>query len=142
MPESQPADVLGQPFTLPCGARLDNRILKSAMSEILGTDDQAPTPRLATLYKTWAAGGAGLLVTGNVMVDRSALGEPGNVVLEDERDFALFQAWAKAGHREGGHLWMQINHPGKQSPRFLSAAPVAPSAIPLGAGLELSLIHI
>lgn len=106
------------------------------MSEILGTDDQAPTPRLATLYKTWAAGGAGLLVTGNVMVDRSALGEPGNVVLEDERDFALFEAWATAGRREGGHLWMQINHPGKQSPRFLSAAPVAPSAIPLGAGLE------
>lgn len=136
MPESPSADVLGQSFTLPCGARLDNRILKSAMSEILGTADHAPTPRLARLYKTWAEGGAGLLVTGNVMVDRAALGEPGNVVLEDERHMALFEAWAKAGRREGGHLWMQINHPGKQSPRFLSAEPVAPSAIPLGEGLE------
>ncbi|MFT5356034.1 MAG: 2,4-dienoyl-CoA reductase-like NADH-dependent reductase (Old Yellow Enzyme family) [Polyangiales bacterium] len=136
MPDSQPADVLGQSFTLPCGVRVNNRILKSAMSEILGTDYHAPTARLAQLYKTWAEGGAGLLITGNVMVDRSALGEPGNVALEDERDMALFRAWAEAGRASGAHLWMQINHPGKQSPRFLSATPVAPSAISLGAGLE------
>jgi len=31
---------------------------------------------------------------------------------------------------------MQINHPGKQIPRFLSREPVAPSAIPLGRGLD------
>lgn len=32
------------------------------------------------LYHQWAQGGVGLQVTGNVMVDRRALGEPRNVV--------------------------------------------------------------
>ncbi|MCO4763385.1 MAG: 2,4-dienoyl-CoA reductase, partial [Myxococcales bacterium] len=29
-------------------------------------------------------------------------------------------------------VWMQLNHPGKQSPSLLSKQPVAPSAVPLG----------
>ncbi|WP_299152321.1 hypothetical protein [uncultured Tateyamaria sp.] len=33
-------------------------------------------------------------------------------------------------------FWMQINHPGKQSPKFLTAQPVAPSAVALGQGLD------
>ena len=28
-----------------------------------------PTPELAKLYEAWAQGGAGLIITGNVMVD-------------------------------------------------------------------------
>ena len=42
-------------------------------------------PALATLYGRWADGGTGLLITGNVMVDRRHLGEPNNVALEDGR---------------------------------------------------------
>lgn len=127
---------LSDPLALRRGAPLPNRILKSAMSEILGTPEHAPGPGLPTLYRTWAEGGVGLSVTGNVMIDRSALGEPGNVVVEDDRDLPLLSAWAEAGKAAGGHIWMQINHPGKQSPIFLSKAPVAPSAVPLGHGLE------
>ena len=33
-------------------------------------------------------------------------------------------------------LWMQLNHPGKQVPKFLSKKLVAPSAIPLGPGIR------
>lgn len=131
-----PAQTLAQPFTLPCGVSIKNRIVKSAMSEILGTTAHAPTARLNRLYSTWAKGGLGLCITGNVMVDRRALGEPGNVALEDERHMAAFESWAKAGSANGTQLWMQLNHPGKQSPIFLSKTPVAPSAVPLGAGLE------
>ncbi|MER2063796.1 MAG: NADH oxidase, partial [Alkalibacterium sp.] len=72
-----------------------------------------------------------IVVTGNVMVDRRALGEPGNVVIEDERDLQMLKKWAKAGSQNETQLWMQINHPGKQSPRSLSKEPVAPSAVPL-----------
>jgi len=38
------AQVLGQPFTLREGVVLKNRLMKSAMSEILGSRDHAPTP--------------------------------------------------------------------------------------------------
>ena len=77
---------LDQPLELPCGATLKNRLGKSAMSETLGTTDNRVTAKLTRLYRAWARGGTGLSVTGNVMIDRRALGEPCNVVLEDRRD--------------------------------------------------------
>lgn len=107
------------------------------MSEALGTADGAPRPELGALYARWAAGGTGTLVTGNVMVDRRALGEPGNVVLEDERHFAELHAWAVRGAPGETQLWMQLNHPGKQAPRGLNpGGTVAPSAVPFGGQLE------
>jgi len=122
--------ILAQPLALPCGSVIKNRLAKAAMSETLGTLDNRPTARLARLYARWAEGGVGLSITGNVMIDRRALGEPGNVVVEDERDLAALSRWAAAGTPEGAQLWMQLNHPGKQSPRGLNRETVAPSAIP------------
>ncbi len=129
------ADDLFQPLVLPCGVSIKNRFMKSAMSEGLATTSHQATAKLCRLYQTWAEGGAGLVITGNVMVDRKGLGEPRNVVLEDEQGFAHVQAWAQAGTVNGTHLWMQLNHPGKQSPKVLTTEPVAPSAIPLGGNL-------
>ncbi len=127
---------LAEPLTLPCGAVVKNRILKSAMSEVLGTPSHAPQPGMANVYRTWAQGGLGVAVTGNVMIDRRALGEPGNVVIEDERDLAALQDWASAGTEGGCQLWMQLNHPGKQAPKFLNTETVAPSAIGFGKALS------
>ena len=130
------AHPLSEPLTLPNGSMIKNRFFKSAMSEALGTKDHNASPNLVTLYNTWADGGTGLVVTGNVMIDRGALGESGNVVIEDERDLEMLTRWAKAGTKNSTHLWMQLNHPGKQSPRTLSKKPVAPSAIPLSGNLK------
>jgi len=121
---------LARPLPLGRGVTLKNRLVKSAMSEVLGTIDNRATPALSTLYRRWAQGGIGLSITGNVMIDRRVLGEPNNVVLEDERDLEVFASWAQAGTENGCHCWMQLNHPGKQSPRTLSKETVAPSAIP------------
>lgn len=131
-----PAQVLAQSFTLPNGSVIKNRLAKSAMSEGFGTWDNRVTPGLVRLYERWADGGTGLCITGNVMIDRRALGEPGNVVVEDERDIELLTAWAKGGTRNGTQLWMQINHPGKQVMRTLVSDPVAPSAIPFGKDMQ------
>lgn len=125
-----PEAVLSQPFTLRNGTVIKNRLLKSAMSEALGTRERAPTPELARLYGAWAEGGIGLCITGNVMIDRRALGEPGNVVIEDERHLAELKVWAQAGTRHGTQCWVQLNHPGKQAPKGLNRETVAPSAVP------------
>ena len=124
------------PLALPRGAVIKNRFFKSAMSEQLGDRRHDPGPGLMTLYGRWAAGGCGLMVTGNVMIDRSALGEPHNVVLDQQSNLPLFEKWAQAGKADAACTWVQLNHPGKQIPKFLSRDPVAPSAVPLGAGLE------
>ena len=123
--------LLRQPLRLPCGVELPNRLAKSAMSEQLATLDHRPTADLIRLYERWACGGAGLLITGNVMIDRSAVAEPRNVVIEDERDLPMLTQWAQVGRRTGAHLWMQINHPGRQALRLLAPQPVAPSAVPM-----------
>ena len=64
--------VLNNSIQLPNGTIIKNRIFKSAMSEALGTPNQNPSQSLVTLYNTWANGGAGLVMTGNVMIDRTA----------------------------------------------------------------------
>ena len=129
-------DTIGQALTLPCGATIRNRILKSAMSEQLGDKAHNPKPGLEQVYRTWAEGGLGISVTGNIMVDRTALGEPANVVLDEQSDLASFERWAEAGKAGGCAIWAQLNHPGKQIPNFLNKEPVAPSAIPLTGGME------
>ena len=118
---------IAAPLTLPCGVTVQNRFYKSAMNEALAGRDCAPTERHVRLYRAWAEGGAGVLVTGNVMVDRTQLGEPGNVAIEDERDLDMLRRWAAAGTRNGTHCWMQINHPGRQSPITITQHPYAPS---------------
>jgi 2,4-dienoyl-CoA reductase-like NADH-dependent reductase (Old Yellow Enzyme family) len=127
---------LTSPFMLASGQQIKNRLFKSAMSEQLGDKSHNPTPGLAKLYRRWAKGGIGLSMTGNIMIDREALGEPKNVVLDDKSELTQFKAWAKAGKENGSHIWAQLNHPGKQIPKFICEEPVAPSAIALEGGLE------
>ena len=122
---------IAAPLKLPCGSLLKNRIAKAAMSENMSTPDHAADGRMEALYSRWAEGGAGLLITGNIMIDPSALGEPRNIVIDKGRDHSALKRWAEAGTRNETQLWAQLNHPGKQSPQFLSRQPVAPSAIEL-----------
>ena len=128
--------VLSQAFTLPGGATLRNRLLKSAMSEALARRDGKPTPELTRLYGAWADGGIGLCVTGNVMIDKRAIGEPGNVIIEDESHLPELQAWAQAATRHGAHCWVQLNHPGKQAPKGLNKETVSPSAVPFRSDMQ------
>jgi 2,4-dienoyl-CoA reductase-like NADH-dependent reductase (Old Yellow Enzyme family) len=68
------------------------------------------------------------------MIDRRALGEPGNVVIEDEADLPVLRQWARAATGQGAALWVQLNHPGKQSPKGLERGNLAPSAMPVPRG--------
>lgn len=121
---------LAQQLRLPSGSLLRNRLAKASMSEALGTYDNRPTLGLVTLYQRWAASGIGLILTGNVMIDRRALGEPGNVVIEDETDLPVLQQWARAATEQGAAIWVQLNHPGKQATKGLNTRNIAPSAVP------------
>ncbi|MFC9496863.1 NADH:flavin oxidoreductase/NADH oxidase family protein [Streptomyces sp. NPDC056982] len=105
---------LFSPLPLRSGQVLNNRIAKAAMEENMAGDGQLPDQRLLTLYRRWAAGGTGLLITGNVMVHAEALTGPGGIVLDENAPLKPFTEWAEAGKSGGGTIWMQINHPGRQ----------------------------
>ncbi|TXI11378.1 MAG: NADH:flavin oxidoreductase/NADH oxidase family protein [Rhizobium sp.] len=123
--------ILSEPFKLPCGATLPNRLCKTAMTEGLADEHLRATGRHVELYRRWAEGGAGLLITGNVMIDRRVLERPGNVAIDNNDGIEQLKAWAKAGTSNGNHLWMQISHAGRQSPRYVTGEPMGPSSVQL-----------
>lgn len=129
---STPSSILARPLALRSGASLPNRLAKAAMSEVLGDPvTGAPTDSLVRLYERWGRSGAGLLLSGNVPVDRGGIVESGNVVIEDDRHLARLRRWAEVAQAHGARLWMQLNHAGRQTPRRVVRQPVAPSPVAL-----------
>jgi len=121
-------------LTLPNGAVIPNRIAKAAMEENMANKDHAPSKYLIRLYRAWAEGGAGLLITGNVMVDRRAMTGPGGVILDSWLHSARFEKWSATARAHGAHIWMQLNHPGRQMPAGLGQETIAPSAVSMELG--------
>ena len=133
---------LAQPLRLPSGAVLANRIVKAAMSEGMADADNHATPRLNALYRRWAGSGAGLLMSGNIQVDRWHLERPGNVVLDDDGGLAALAALARSGRAEGAAFWAQLSHTGRQVSDIINGAPLSPSDIEIdvirGAGFSFA----
>jgi 2,4-dienoyl-CoA reductase-like NADH-dependent reductase (Old Yellow Enzyme family) len=127
---------LFSPLALPNGATIPNRIAKAAMEENMADADHAPSDELIRLYDAWGQGGAGLIITGNVMVDARAMTGPAGVVLEDDAHLDRFRTWASTARASGGQVWMQINHPGRQMPAGLAQETIAPSAVALDLGRQ------
>jgi 2,4-dienoyl-CoA reductase-like NADH-dependent reductase (Old Yellow Enzyme family) len=125
---------LFSPLMLRSGVTLRNRIAKAAMEEGMAGSAQLPDERLISLYRRWGEGGAGLLITGNVMVQAEAMTGPGGVVLDDRARLEPFTRWAQAGKAGGAVLWMQLSHPGRQVQARMPGVVWAPSAIAVELG--------
>lgn len=132
------ASELFSPLSLRSGQVLGNRIAKAAMEENMAGDGQLPDGQLLSLYRRWATGGTGLLITGNVMVHAEALTGPAGVVLDDAAPLEPFAEWAKAGKSGGGAMWMQINHPGRQIQADMPGVVWGPSAVGVDLGKHSS----
>lgn len=121
--------MLGNPLRFDNGVTLQNRIAKAAMTEALAEDGGRPSAALVRLYRRFAQGGAGLVITGNVMIDGRSLERPGNVILESEDTLPALTEWATAAQGNGTIAIVQLSHPGRQVQRFVNPHPVAPSAV-------------
>ena len=126
--------ILKDKITLPCGAQIKNRICKAAMTERIAFSDNYTNQRHLNLYKKWAEGDIGILLTGNVQVDKNHLEGPANVCIEEEtyvEQLPLLRKWAEEGTKDNTHLWMQISHAGRQTPGEINSSPKAPSSVQL-----------
>jgi 2,4-dienoyl-CoA reductase-like NADH-dependent reductase (Old Yellow Enzyme family) len=126
--------VITDKLDLPCGVEIKNRICKGAMTEGLADAQNRATSQHVNLYDRWSAGGAGILLTGNVQVDHRFLERPGNVVIEGQQtneQLSRLISYAEAGTKNDTHLWMQISHAGRQTPASVAETPVAPSEVQL-----------
>lgn len=118
------------------GFDFKNRFVKGAMSEGLANKAGEVNSKHLKLYETWAQGGLGCSITGNVMVDINAKNEPGVVAIEDEHDLAGLTQWANIGKQYNMIQLVQLSHPGRQCPKGLNKETVAPSAIPFSPALS------
>ncbi|MFF4229679.1 NADH:flavin oxidoreductase/NADH oxidase family protein [Streptomyces sp. NPDC001820] len=130
---------LSAPLTLRSGITLANRLAKAATSEHLADRRGAPTNQLVTAYRALAQSGAGLLISGNVMVDGTSLEAPRNVVIEDDSHNEELRRWAASTDGTEAKLILQLSHPGRQTMRG-NVLPgrrqdvVGPSPVPLTVG--------
>ncbi|KAK4118326.1 NADPH dehydrogenase [Parathielavia appendiculata] len=128
---------IAQPITLQCGLTLPNRLVKAAMAEQLASTHQLPDERLIAVYKRWSAGGWGLIITGHVHVDDKHLGATKDSAIPPSLPQAtVLPPWSALARASQG---LQLNHPGRQSPRgagarSLLSPSLAPSAVPLTLG--------
>ena len=120
---------IASPLELPCGVTLKNRLCKAAMTEGLADAWNRATAEHGVLYQTWAKGGAGLILTGNVQVDRRYLERPGNVAVDDNGGLDALARWAEAGSLNETQIWPQISHAGRQVSKATCELPVGPSAV-------------
>ncbi|KAL2146594.1 hypothetical protein VTI28DRAFT_3093 [Corynascus sepedonium] len=149
---------IAQPLTLKCGLTLPNRLVKAAMAEQMAGAKQLPDEHLQAVYRHWSTGGWGLIITGHVHVDDAHLGTPSDPAIPPSLPLdsllPAYSALARAaqgvppGPRKTPTI-VQLNHPGRQSPRGagtrgLFAPALAPSAVPvsLGSGLLAWLARV
>lgn len=126
------AAILNSPLTLPCGVTLPNRLAKGAMSELVADARNRATDAHQTLYRSFAGGGLGMLLTGNVQIDHRHLEHGGNVVIQGAQDatqLSRLRAWSAAAKEQGAQIWMQLSHAGRQTQKSINPRPKAPSAV-------------
>lgn len=126
-------------FTLPSGTVLKNRLVKAAMEENLANRELLPDNRIFNLYDSWAKGGVGLIITGNVMVDHLAMTGPGGIALEKDTNLQPFKHLATIAKQNGTKIWMQINHPGRQVFKKMGGKVLSPSDVALNMGKHSGL---
>ena len=128
--QSSNATNLDEALTLPCGAVLKNRLVKSPMSDSLGNGQGDPTPQQTRLYEIWAHGGIALSIIGEVQIDPGFAEKPGNLVLGPQSDHQALKQLTSRATVDGAHLWAQLGHAGALSHAPISQAK-GPSALDL-----------
>jgi len=130
-------EILADSLELPCGLVLKNRIAKAALCDGLAGSDNLANEKHAVLYGQWGEGEVGLLVTGNVLLDRWHLERPGNIAIVGEQSnhaLAMLADMAAASKKNGAAVIMQLNHAGRQTQKIINKTPKGPSDVGLKMG--------
>ena len=126
--------IMNSSFALPCGQVIKNRICKAAMTERIAKGNNLAHQGHINLYRKWAEGNIGILLTGNVMIDRNNMEGPANVVIDAQNymdHIDELKNWSSVGTQNNTQLWMQISHAGRQTPGEINSSPSAPSDVQL-----------
>ena len=95
------------------------------MTEALADSLGRATPELCRLYERWSAGGAGLLITGNIQVDRRYVERPGNVAIDGGQNLLsgekyadhMLRKYAASAKTHGSKVFAQLSRAGRRARR-------------------------
>uniref|UniRef100_A0A914QBB4 NADH:flavin oxidoreductase/NADH oxidase N-terminal domain-containing protein n=1 Tax=Panagrolaimus davidi TaxID=227884 RepID=A0A914QBB4_9BILA len=135
--------ILGDALTFPTSKKVaKNRFMKAPLSENLAKWDPtnpaitgAASDLHVNLYEKWAAGGFGIVVTGNIMVDQMHLESPGNTIITKELDLPhrreIWKSLASKAKQHGTLIVAQISHAGRQTALIVNQHPFSSSDVQL-----------
>lgn len=109
--------------------QLENRLIRAATSESMADEEGAVTDRLIEFYSTLARGGAGLLITGHMFVEKRGRYKPRQSGMDDDTKVEGWRALTSEVHRHGGKVFCELSHAGSQT-AVPGNQPVAPSTVP------------
>ncbi len=110
---------------------LPNRIVMPGMDPSLADADGFVTDTMVRHYADRAAGGAGLLITGNIACDPVGRVSPWMPLLSDDRFVPGIARVAAAVHAAGSLLFVQVSHAGRQTlAEFTGGEVVSASDLP------------
>ncbi|OCF33325.1 NADH:flavin oxidoreductase/NADH oxidase [Kwoniella heveanensis BCC8398] len=136
-------DLIASRLTLPNGVVVPNRLVKAAMAEGIGLGGGPPRAGHFELYRRWANGGWGMILSGNVQIDPRHLASPHDLTITPSAfDLKAYTKLASIVHKVDPDtlLLMQISHPGLQSSSMinLSRWPWEPAIAPCEARPDIS----
>ena len=99
---------------------LKNRIVMPAMGCSLAEHSGEPGPRMIKYYADRARGGAGLIITEITRIDNdTGVGTPNQLAVTDPFVVGQLSRLAEAVHAYDTKLFVQLHHPGNQTPSRL-----------------------
>ncbi|MHA1215017.1 MAG: NADH:flavin oxidoreductase [Candidatus Hodarchaeales archaeon] len=107
---------------------LENRFVRSATYENMGTDTGEVTDDIIKLYTRLAKGGVGLIITGYFYIHPSGRGHHRQVGIHSDDMLPGLKKLVSSVHEKGGKIFFQIAHSGRQTTKeTIGRNPMAPS---------------
>lgn len=124
-------EALFQPFTLPGGVAMRNRIIMAPMTTWSGNADGTVTAEEVAYYEK-RVGGAGLVITGCTQVQANGIGFTDEFASFDDRFIPSLRRLANAARSGGAPALLQIFHAGNEAVADLTPGNEVVSASTVG----------
>ena len=112
------------------GLELKNRMVKASMVENMATEMGEVTDQLIDLYRRFASGGSGLLVTGGAYVQKNGRSVKYLIGAHDDKLIPGLRKLTDAVHETDSKIILQIYHCGRQTmPELVDGDVIGPSPI-------------
>lgn len=110
---------------------LEHRVVHAPTTRLRALPDDTPSPMMREYYRQRASQG-GLIITESTHPSSDSRGYLGAPGIYGEAHVSAWRSVVDAIHAEGGRVFMQIGHDGRQSHVDLSdgKSPIAPSVVP------------